>query len=164
MGDRTSENIDSGGFDGWYFLAFMLWGYYDRNMEKHYRTGVWSIVEAIASIVLFFAYKKMAERMRMLVDVQVVIVPLLLGYVIFAFGLLTQWLYSFGITERGKKAIGFLAGYTLEIYIVQVYLINWLVPMMPFSIGVMVTFVIILIAAWLLQKVTGLIDFNRLVR
>lgn len=144
-------NIDEGGIKSWQFFLFFLWGMYSKNKinvgDKKWK----SIIHSIFSIFLFFGYKKMAESVDILVWWQFAIIPILLAYIIYSFRNFAIWLYSICNTNWIKSIVLFLSNITLEIYIVQVYIIQWIMPMVIFPLNIIFSLVAIILSAYLIH-------------
>lgn len=154
--------MDEGGLKCWFFFSFFLWGYYVRNYGDKVNVSKWAWMEAPLSLVMFYGYKKLA--VGWMIEWQVVIVPILLANVVYAYRRLAKTLLIFEFPDSVKAVIMFLASITLEIYIVQMYLINWIMPQMVFPMNMFVSLVCIfvmahvvhIIATWVTSKLSFL--------
>lgn len=151
--NKTTIIIDEGGFKSWFFLTFFLWGYYVRNYGDKVSASKWAWIEAPLSLALFYGYKKLA--IGWLIEWQVLFVPVLLAYVIYAFRRLAKTILNYELPESVKTIIIFLASITLEIYIVQMYLINWIMPEMVLPLNMFVSLICILIMAYIVHIVAA---------
>lgn len=148
--DKDIIIIDEGGIKCWfYFFIFFLWGYYVRNFGERIKASRWAWMEAVLCLALFYGYKKLATG-RM-IEWQVVFVPLLLSYVIVAYRKLAKVLIKIAFPVPIKNIIIILASITLEIYIVQMYLINWIMPLLPFPVNMLASTVAIFAAAYVVH-------------
>ena len=82
-----------------------------------------------------------------MVEMQFVFVPVLLSLVVASSRNFAAWLFNKGLPQFLQKAFIFMSNLTLDIYIVQVYLITWLMPEMTFPLNVLVLFVLIALFA-----------------
>lgn len=152
--------MDAGGYECWfYWFLFFVWGYFARNygdfVQNRIDKGKLSIIGAISSIVLFFAYKIFAVRFPVLLMMQCVFIPLLLAYIVLSFRVLAKYLIQIKYSDGIKSAISLLSNITLEVYIVQIYIIRWLMPEMPFPVNLFVTFIAIIAVAYLVYLCTN---------
>lgn len=151
--NKSAVIIDEGGYKSWFFLTFFLWGYYVRNYGDKVKASNLSWIEAPLSLAMFYGYKKLAADW--MIEWQVVFVPVLLAYVIYAYRRLAKTILTNELPDGIKKVIMFLASITLEIYIVQMYLINWIMPEMGFPLNMVVSFVCIFIMAYVVHIIAA---------
>lgn len=151
--NKSAIVMDEGGLKCWFFFFFFLWGYYVRNYGDKVKGSKWAWIEAPLSLALFYGYKKLA--VGWMIEWQVVIVPVLLAYVIYAYRRLAKTLLTFEFPNSIKAVIMFFASITLEIYIVQMYLINWLMPQMIFPLNMFISLLCILIMAYFVHVVAA---------
>lgn len=141
--NKEIVNIDEGYYKAWYFMIFFLWGYYVKVVEQRIWVTRYSILFAIGSIILFFAYKKLAEHFVLLAYAQVLFVPLLLALVVLSFRMLSAFLLAIKINERTQKYIKYLSNITLEMYVVQVFFIKLIMPKIMFPVNIFASLIII---------------------
>lgn len=158
FGDKNNIILDDNSISCWfYWFIFFIWGYYARNygdsIEKHNGGGIYSIIWSIFSIVLFFTYKRIAPSIPGLVVAQCIFIPALLACIIIAFRKLAKYLMHFNYTNNTKAAITLLSNITLEIYIVQMYIINWLMPQFTFPANIPITFCVIIVIGYIVHIV-----------
>ena len=140
--------MDEGGFKCWfYYFLFFLWGYYSKRKGFEVKGSFLSALCFPVSIILFYAYKKVAVHYGWMVEMQFVFVPVLLSLVVASSRNFAAWLFNKGLPQFLQKAFIFMSNLTLDIYIVQVYLITWLMPEMTFPLNVLVLFVLIALFA-----------------
>lgn len=141
--------MDDGSVKCWfYFFIFFLYGYYAKLRKKVLVVKHWSqVVFFPCSIGLFYFYKKSAENFPILAELQFIIIPLCLFLVLYTSRYFAIWIYNLNLLKPIQKVLTCLSNITLDIYIVQVYLINWLMPEISFPINIIVLFIIIVIAA-----------------
>lgn len=151
--NKTEIVMDEGGLKCWFFFFFFLWGYYVRNYGDKVSASKWAWIEAPLSLALFYGYKKLA--VGWMIEWQVVFVPILLAYVIYAYRRLSKTILTYELPDFIKVVIMFLASITLEIYIVQMYLINWIMPEMGFPLNMVVSFVCIFIMAYVVHIIAA---------
>lgn len=141
--------LEAGGLQIWFFyFIFFIWGYWEklkgRNKSK---SSVWAIVYVMGSIILFHGYKLLASKIEALHLLQFILVPSLLALVILAFRSFAEWFIEQRLSNRTKEVITWLSNNTLDIYVVQVFLIHLLAPYMTFPINIIMFIMVILAAA-----------------
>lgn len=142
--------LDEGGFKAWfYFFFFFIYGYYSKACNIQVKYNRYSIIWFSLSIVSFYVYKKIALQWDLLIQMQVVIMPVLLFAVIHYGRAFSKQFATLHLHPKIKNSLSFLSELTLEIYIVQLLLINKFMPLISFPINVIISLFLILLAAWI---------------
>lgn len=146
--DYSKVVLDEGGVKCWfYFFLFFLWGYYDKK-TKSVCKGSWkSMICFFIAIVCFFFYKKVCCKYELFTSAQFIFIPLFFGGVVYFSRYLANFLASFQIPEKGKKVLSKISDLTLDIYIVQIVIINLIGEKLPFPISIISLMFLILISA-----------------
>lgn len=140
--------MDDGSLKCWpYFFLFFLWGYCAKLYGKGFSIQIWRVCCFPISVVLFFAYKKIAGNIEWMTQAQVVAVPMLLALVVFFARDFAAWIYAKKWSDLIKRVCVSMSNLTLDIYIVQVYLIAWLMPQMSFPLNIFMLLFLIYFAA-----------------
>ena len=136
--------MDDGEFKCWfYYFLFFLWGYYSKRNNSEVRRNFFRALCFPVSIIVYYSYKKVAMSYGWMIEMQFAFVPLLLALVVASSRNFAAWLFYKGLHPFLKKTFVFMSNLTLDIYIVQVYLITWLMPEMYFPLNVLVMFLLI---------------------
>ena len=152
--------MDGGGVEVWfYFFLFFLWGLYDKQHSVKTNGNITSLLKVLFTIGLFYLYKKIAVYNDWLTELQVVLIPLLLALILQSFKELASFFYRYKLSVPKQRILNFLSNLTLDIYIVQMFLINLLMPQIIFPYNVLIIMVIIVFAAYINNKITSLISF-----
>lgn len=147
--DHHQIVIDDGSIKSWsFYFIFFLWGYYDRINPKTYKGNLKSVFVFCLSIGLFYGYKKIGGQNEMMIFLQFLLIPLLLANAIRSTLHLASYLITFNTPQWFKTICGHLSNWTLDIYIVQVFIINLTMPHIPFPLNVGIVFTLILLAAY----------------
>lgn len=156
--DKKNVNLDEGYIKAWYFFAFFLWGYYCRQKKvKVNKPKVLGFFAPI-SLILFFAYKFFAAKNACLAYWQVIFVPMLLLFVILSFWGLSRRLAVASIPMCLKHIIIFVSSITLEIYIVQIHVIEYFMPRILFPYNILVSMCFILLFAYIVHRICLLLS------
>ncbi len=121
------------------FMESMLLGAYFKQKDGHYRNRFswWHIVALLASFVLYFASKivfaRSGEAINRLQIVNQVLIFVLLYFMLRVFSGLDALLER--IPKCIKRTIEYIAKLTLEIYVVQYVLIDWIRPHFNFPLN-----------------------------
>lgn len=156
--ETTNVNIDGGNIKAWYFFVFFLWGYYCKQRQIKYQIPKWTIFTAPFSLALFFGYKIVAVNNIYLTYCQVFIIPLILSFAIFSFCGIAQILTSITIPSLIKKYVSFVSNITLEIYVVQVHIAEYVMPHILFPYNIVVTVLLIFLIAYIVNRLINLIS------
>lgn len=151
--NHSYVNIDEGYIKAWYFFIFFLWGYYKKGTPvtvKRFKGVIPFLV--LLSCGLFYGYKKLQHVHAWFAEWQVIFVPLLLALVVQSFRYLAGVLLSIAIPLFIKKMILLLSNITLEVYIVQMYFINWFMPAISFPMNIVVTLIVVLLVAFCMHS------------
>ncbi len=142
-----------------FFFAMLLGAYFKDNMEKYCNKK--SIISWILLPVLFvgyFASKLIFSRIESIASLQIInqIILLVLLMVTFrCFMSIDSWLES--LPKWIKAIITFVSGITLEIYLVQIGIIDDL-NILPFPLNWLLITGVIIILAFILNKVVSIIE------
>ena len=143
------------------FMESMLLGAYFKQKDEYYRNrfSFWHIVALLALFVLYFvskfAFAKGGPELSNLQIINQVLIFVLLYFMLRVFSGLDARL---GRMPNGiKKAIGYIATITLEIYVVQYVLIDWIRPLFGFPLNWLALTAAIFAAAVVLHYVCKLI-------
>ena len=140
--------MDDGSLKCWpYFFLFFVWGYCDKLYGKGFSAQMWRVCCFPISVILFFAYKKIAGNIEWMALLQAVAVPMLLALVVYFARNFAAWIYAKEWPEAVRRVCVSMSNLTLDIYIVQVYLITWLMPQMSFPLNVFMLLLLIYFAA-----------------
>lgn len=150
--DTAKVNIDEGYVKAWYFYAFFLWGYYCKQKNINFRCQKWKVLFAPLSLVFFFGYKYLAVKYDSLAYWQVLFIPLFLSFVIISFLCIAKRFASANIPLWLKQFVVFVSNITLEIYIVQIHVIEYVMPRVLFPYNILVSICFILLFAYLVHK------------
>lgn len=150
--DHTKITIDDGSIKSWFYFFFLFfWGYRDSISKKCYK-GTWkSVLYFPFFIGLFYLYKTIGAKSEIAVFLQFVIVPLLLSLVVLSARYFVSFLYKINISETKKYILSYISNLTLDIYIVQVFLINKMMPYIIFPLNICFMFLVILISGIIVQ-------------
>ena len=161
--DHSQIVLDEGGLKCWFYFFFFFWGYYDKLNKRIFKGSWMSVAGFIGCIILFFVYKKIGGRYAGFVWAQVVLIPLLLGGIVYFSRYVVNFMMRMPVSENGKFLLSKISSLTLDIYIVQVFLINMLMPTMPFPVNVMIIFIVILLASYvnnyLAERISSLLNY-----
>ena len=154
--DHTKIILDEGGVKMWFYYFFLfVWGYRDSISKKCYK-GTWkSALYFPFFIGLFYLYKTIGSKSEIAVFLQFVIIPLLLSLVVLSARIIATILYKINISDRKKYILSYISNLTLEIYIVQVFIINKLMPSIIFPVNICVIFLLILISSIIVHYIAG---------
>ncbi len=160
--DKEYYHIDTVREPMIWFLFFesMLLGAYFRQKDEKYRNHFrwWQVCAVIFCAALYFISKLIFARGKY-VQFQIVnqiIIFALLYFLFILFSALDEKLEK--LPTWLKKAISFISERTLEIYVVQIVIIDWLRSYLFFPLNwIAITFSIIM-AAWLLKYVCDVIE------
>lgn len=156
--DHTKIVMDEGGFKCWFFFFFFfLWGYYDKR-HKTTCVGTWrSILWLVVAICLFFLYKKVGCKDSTLLYLQFIFIPVCLFVVVYFVRYVANFIASWPLSYRTKKVFSLLSDMTLDIYIVQIVIIDLLGMVVPFPLSIVLLMLSILIAAYVNNYVAQII-------
>lgn len=146
------------------FMESMLMGAYFRKEEKFFRNNI-SVKYPILAILSFAAYfisKTVFSKITVLSDFQIVnqLIIFVLLYTVFRTGIGMDAKLDI-LPKSIKSCITFVAGLTLEIYVVQYVLIDVLRPFFGFPLNWCVITASIVLAAWGLHNICrGLYKFS----
>ena len=158
---KDSVVLDAGGIFCWmYWYAFFLAGSFVRHFRSAASGSKYSILGCLFSIAIFFFYKRAADHYGyVLAYLQFILVPLLLYYIVFAFRRGGYYLLSLTVmSEHIKKTIIILSNVTLEVYLVQWFFINWIMPVLPFPLNLLFSLVVIFSLACFVHVIAGKIS------
>jgi peptidoglycan/LPS O-acetylase OafA/YrhL len=145
--------MDEGGVKCWYYyFLFFLYGYYTKN--KKINGTKWNIFGTIFFIGLFFVYKTICTPYPQLIAGQCLLIPGLLFGVLYNGIKSSAILVKIPVTTIVKKILIELSNLTLDIYIVQVVLINFFMPHIPFPLNVAVVFILIIFIAFINNRIS----------
>ena len=140
--------MDEGGLKCWpYYFSFFAWGYYTKLCGMAFSTRGWRVCCFPISVVLFFTYKKIAGNIEWVAQMQVVAIPLLLALIVCFARDFAAWIYAKRWPDTIKRVCVSMSNLTLDIYIVQIYLITWMMPQLPFPLNVFMLLLLIYFAA-----------------
>lgn len=152
MHDITPGKVtfESGGYQVWFFyFIFFLWGYWNKlKGRKASKSSPWSILYVIVSIIAFHGYKLIATKIEILHFFQFLLVPFLLFWVVVSFRSFAEYVIKCKLPETIKNTFIWLSNRTLDIYVVQVLLINILAPYFNFPINILIFILTILFVAY----------------
>ena len=109
-------------------------------------------------IILFYVYKKIGGRYEAMIYMQFVFIPLLLANMLYHARYLVNFLMKIHIPIKMQSCLGYIANLTLDIYIVQVLIIQVLGNQLPFPLNILVLVVVIFIASVINQKIASRIS------
>ncbi len=140
--------MDAQGIECWfYYFLFFLWGFYTKQTETSIK-GKWQQALLFPfSIIIFYTYKKSATYLDWLMDLQFIFIPILLVFVTYSARHFAVWIFNKNLPCCIKTAFVCISNLTLDIYIVQVYLMSWLMPKFIFPLNVFILFAVIFICA-----------------
>lgn len=151
--------MDEGGLKCWFFFfIFFLYGYAVHKNTKKAVALKYAILGTICSIGAFYLYKTLCNRFDLLIHLQVIIIPLILWLIIFFFYALAMHIAKIDINDKIKRILSHLSNLTLDIYIVQIILINYFMPKISFPINIIITFMIIIATAYVNNTIAGKIS------
>lgn len=160
--DKGAVSLDEGGIKVWfYWYLFFLLGYYCRSkdlLSKLYAPfrNRGFLIHALLlafSVILFFLYKR-ACTSDALIYLQVLVVPTLLLFVVYSCYILCQRLSEIELPNRLKCWLSNLSDMTLDVYVVQIYIIKIIMPEVCFPMNILVSFLFILLVAYIVFKVS----------
>lgn len=143
------------------FMESMLLGAYFKQQDKNYRNSVsrWHIAALLMSFVLYFASKllfaKGGHAINSLQIINQVLIFVLLYFILRVFSGLDTRLER--MPNFLKSIIEYIAALTLEIYVVQYVLIDWIRPHFRFPINWFILTASIFVAAVALHYACKLI-------
>lgn len=154
--EKTKIVIDEGGIKSWFFWClFFLWGYYCKTKDV-YNKKIQKQVEKMPkwvvltlpclSIVMLFAYKHLFNN-NIGSFLQFMIIPLILFFIVYSFLLLSCFLVNVPIPIICKKVLCYFSNITLEIYVVQMFLIKLIMSEFMFPVNIMISLCSIVIFA-----------------
>lgn len=147
--DHTKVVMDEGGYKCWFFFFFFfLWGYYDKSHKNVCSGKIGSVIWFVFAIGIFFLYKKVGCRNQTLVYLQFIFIPLCLYVVVYFSRYVANYIVSKDLPENVKRLFSFVSDLTLDIYIVQIAIINSLGANLPFPISIVILSVTIFIVAF----------------
>lgn len=157
--DHSKIILDEGGIKSWfYFFFFFIWGYRDSISKKCYN-GTWKSALFFPFFIgLFYLYKIIGSKSEIAVLLQFVFIPLLLSLVVLSARYFASFLYKIKISETKKYIISYISNLTLDIYIVQVFLINKLMPSIIFPFNICVIFLAIILSGIMVQYLAGYVS------
>lgn len=143
-----------------YWYAFFLLGNYERYWGRRYsHINKASVLECIFSIALLFIYKRIAPYYWVLTYLQYIIIPVLLLYIVYSFWKMSSFLFALSIPSKVEKVIVAISNMTLEVYLVQWYLIQWIMPFVPFPLNIIATLMMIFVIAYVNHCLAQRISF-----
>ena len=152
------------------FMESMLLGAYFKQKDEHYRNrcSIWHVLAMLAAFALYFGSKiALSKGGQMLNNLQVVnqvLIFVLLYFMLRVFSGLDTRLEK--MPKWVKGVISYIATITLEIYVVQYVLIDWIRPLFGFPLNWLALTAAIFAAAVVLHYVCELIlrGFDAIVR
>lgn len=143
------------------FMESMLLGAYFKQKDARFKNQFawWHVVALVLSFVLYFASKLVFARSGSLINngqiINQALIFVLLYYILRVFAGLDARLTN--MPKFVKGILGYLATITLEIYVVQYVLIDWIRPLLGFPLNWFAVTAAILVAAVILHYVCKLI-------
>ena len=138
--------MDYGGKISWsmYFLSFLL-GRWIRGKKLKTRPICWLFF--LLSFFSYFGYKYIAEHFNSLLIVQIVAMPFFLNLTIVLFHCCCIRAVNFTFLKKISFVVLFLSNITLELYVVQVFLIHQIGPFFTFPISLFLLFALVITVA-----------------
>jgi hypothetical protein len=137
-----------------YMFCFFLWGIYEKNYGKKIIPTNFAWINIVLSVLLFFFYKKTLSKFEPFIIIQPIVIPILLAYIIYAFRQFSVTLLNIIKPSWILRGIKMIADHTLEIYVVQIYLIEWIGPQLPFPLSILVLIILIFSFSCFVQLIT----------
>lgn len=156
--NHTRIVLDEGGFKCWFYFFFFLWGYYDHSEGRKFIGNRKSVFWFMLSIILFYTCKKIGGRYETMIYMQFVFIPLLLANMLYHARYLVNFLMQIHIPIKMQSCLGYIANLTLDIYIVQVLIIQVIGNQLPFPLNILVLLIIIFIASVINHKIASRIS------
>lgn len=163
--DKSYYHIDTvrEPFVRFLFMESMLLGAYFKRNDLKYRNDFswWQPIAVAAAFVLYFASKLIFSRKENLAEFQIINQILIFALLFFVFRMFSGLDGALENMPKPIKAVvSFLAGITLEIYVVQYVLIDIIVSAQIFSFPMnwIVLTLSILLAAFVLHHACGIIN------
>lgn len=157
--DHSKIVLDDGSINSWFCFFFLfVWGYRDSISKKYYNGTYKSALYFPFFIGLFYLYKTIGSKSEIAVFLQFIIIPLLLSLTVLSARYFASFLYKINISETKKYIISYISNLTLDIYIVQVFIINKLMPSIIFPLNICVIFLVILISGIIVQYLAGYVS------
>lgn len=161
----NSVVLDSGGWQCMYFFLYLIWGMYDRYKGVRAYTNKISFLLTPFSIGLFFAYKMLAPHYELLITLQSVFIPVILGFVIYSFRMLVAEIIIWKYSDNTKFLLNKISALTLEIYVVQMFIIDSLMPLILFPLNIFACLLCIFFVSYIVHifaKLVGDLFNNKL--
>lgn len=151
--------MDNGGLQCWFFwFAFFIIGQFCRLKNISFKGSYASLFKLALSIIAFFAYKKFAINSSLLLIMQSVFIPLLLAWITYEILQSVSFLIRLRYPSWLKKFFVAISNLTLDIYIVQMILINAIMPIVPFPFNIIISFISILIIAFFNNRLASVVS------
>ena len=138
-----------------FFESMLLGAYFKKNQEKFHNKFYWWLpIVTVLVFAVYFASKLFFSKYTAYSYLQIINQILIFGLLFFVF-----WLFASldakleKLPKWIKKIISFIADMTLEIYVVQSVLIEWIRPHLGFPLNWFVITASIIIAAFALHLV-----------
>lgn len=135
--------LDSGGWKCMYFFLYLIWGMYDRYKGVEVHANKISFLLTPLFFGLFFVYKILAPRYELLITFQFVFIPVLLGLIIYSLRMLVAEMIKWKYSDNTKILLNKISTLTLEIYVVQMIVIDNLMPLILFPLNIIVCLICI---------------------
>lgn len=142
-----------------FFFAMLLGAYFKDNMEK-YRNKKSNVSWILLPILFvgYFASKLIFSRIDSIANLQIVNQVILFALLIITFRCfmsIDSWLEN--LPKWIKAVITFISGITLEIYLVQIGIIDKL-NFLPFPLNLLLITSVIMVLAFILNKTSSLVQ------
>ena len=140
--------MDEGGLKCWpyYFSCFCVGVLYQVVWDGIFDSRVEGLL--LPNIRRFVFYvQKIAGNIEWVAQMQVVAIPLLLALIVCFARDFAAWIYAKRWPDTIKRVCVSMSNLTLDIYIVQIYLITWMMPQLPFPLNVFMLLLLIYFAA-----------------
>jgi surface polysaccharide O-acyltransferase-like enzyme len=152
----------SGSMENWFFyFLFFLQGYYSRNNNNNLndrKSLKWNVLGVIFFIGAFYSYKTLCKYYTDWIFYQFLVMPILLLGMLYCFHKAAIIFVKRPLNKKLKKVLIEISNLTLDIYIVQLLLIHRLMPEILFPMNIFVLLSIILIAAYINNRIAGKIS------
>lgn len=124
-----------------------MYGYYHKN--ENINPSKWNIAGVVLFIGCFYGYKILCNRFDFLIPLQFLIMLAFLFGMLYNFRKVAILATNIKIHKNIQKIIIQISNLTLDIYIIQMILINQLMPKISFPLNIFIVFVLILIVAFI---------------
>jgi len=138
--------MDYGGELTWtmYFFSFLFGRWMQRKKIKT-NSVYWLFF--IISFFSYFGYKYIAEHIKSLLILQIVAIPFFLNLTIVLLHSCCVRAINCNFFKKKSIAIIFLSNLTLELYVVQVFLIHQIGPFFTFPVNIFILFALVIATA-----------------